>query len=488
VLGVHHLQDVGKHGPRRPARLPGGDVVDHVDDVEHVLLGDGDDHVFLAGEVPVDRAGRQPRLGEQVLHGRGVKAVAQEAAPRRAQDLIPAGVPVLLCDLRHAPIIQKKRAFVLIFARGCCTLRSERERSFPITEVLAMRNPLAAHPPWRQLIIISVVLPLAIVLAVLAFAWPAARIAPRSLPVGIVGAGPASEQVAQGLTRADPGGFDVRLFPSQASARSAIEDRDVYGAFVLTGRQITVLEASAASPTVAQLLSTVGGQLARAEAVAGAAVQVKDVDLVPTSATDPRGLVLSSAVLPMTICGVIMAAAIGLVLAFRPAWRQILALVVVSATVGLGSYLIAQGFLGALPNEHVATWAAISLTMLAIGATTAGLIAMVGARGLGLGAALMIFIGNPFSGVTSAPQLLPTAVGYIGQWLPPGAGANLLRSTAYFHGHGAAGHLTVLIVWSVLGIAAIVLGHHGPIRFAASTASTAKKPASQAPGQHMALT
>jgi hypothetical protein len=86
-------------------------------------------------------------------------------------------------------------------------------------EVLAMRNPLAAHPPWRQLIIISVVLPLAIVLAVLAFAWPAARIAPRNLPVGIAGAGPASEQVAQGLTRADPGGFDVRLFPSWPSAR-----------------------------------------------------------------------------------------------------------------------------------------------------------------------------------------------------------------------------------------------------------------------------
>lgn len=49
-----------------------------------------------------------------------------------------------------------------------------------------MRNPLASHPPWRQLLIISVVLPLVIVLAVLAFAWPAARIAPRDLPVGIV--------------------------------------------------------------------------------------------------------------------------------------------------------------------------------------------------------------------------------------------------------------------------------------------------------------
>ena len=351
-----------------------------------------------------------------------------------------------------------------------------------------MPNPLAAHPPWRQLLIISLVLPLLIVLAVLAFAWPAARIAPRDLPVGVVGAGPASQHAVQGLARAEPGAFDIQLYPSQPAAREAIEDRSIYGAFVITGngQRITVLEASAASPTVAQLLTTVGGKLASAEQATGASVQVRDVDVVPTSAGDPRGLVLSSAVLPMTICGVVMAAVIGLLLAFRPAWRQIRALVVVSAAAGLGSYLIAQGFLGALPGEHVATWAAMSLTLLAIGATTAGLIALVGSLGLGLGAATMIFIGNPFSGVTSAPQLLPTAVDHIGQWLPPGAGANLLRSTAYFHGHGAAGHLTVLVAWTVFGIGAVILGHHGPIRFAASAAR--KQPSQAQPsGPQMAL-
>jgi len=355
-----------------------------------------------------------------------------------------------------------------------------------------MRNPLAAHPPWRQLIIISLVIPLLIVLAVLAFAWPAARIAPRNLPVGIVGTGPASQHVVQGLTRAEPGAFAIQRYPSQSAAKTAIEDRNVYGAFVITGngQRITVLEASAASPTVAQLLTTVGGKLASAEQApeqaTGATVRVRDVDVVPASAGDPRGLVLSSAVLPMTICGVVMAAVIGLLLAFRPAWRQIRALVVVSAAAGLGSYLIAEGFLGALPGEHVATWAAMSLTLLAIGATTAGLIALVGSLGLGLGAATMIFIGNPFSGVTSAPQLLPTAVDYIGQWLPPGAGANLLRSTAYFHGHGAAGHLTVLVAWTVFGIGAVILGHHGPIRFAANSA---RKQSSQAQpaDQQMAL-
>ncbi len=274
-----------------------------------------------------------------------------------------------------------------------------------------MRNPLAAHPPWRQLTIIAVVLPLMIVLAVLAFAWPAARIAPRGLSVGVVGTAGASERVIAGLNRSEPGGFDVRRYADQASARAAIRDRDIYGAFVIgpsaardggaagdgggafvigpsAARDgggaagdgpggVTVLEASAASPSVAQLLSNAGQELGRnagapAQADGGTprAAQVRDVDVVPLPAGDPRGLVLPSALLPLTICGVIMAAVIGLVLAFRPAWRQIMALIVVSATAGLGAYLIAQGFLGALPHEAVATWAALSLTVLAIGACT----------------------------------------------------------------------------------------------------------------------
>jgi hypothetical protein len=353
-----------------------------------------------------------------------------------------------------------------------------------------MRNPLAAHPPWRQLTIISVLLPLMIVLAVLAFAWPAARIAPRDLPVGVVGTGLSSQQVVAGLTRGDPGGFDVRLYADESSARSAIEDRNVYGAFAVGTDGITVLEASAASPTVAQLLSTVGQRLAAEHAAASGrprqAVQVRDVDVVALSANDPHGLVLPSALLPLTICGVIMASVIALVLAFRPAWRQIMALIVVSATAGLGAYLIAQGFLGALPDGAVATWAALSLTVLAIGATTAGLIALIGAAGLGLGILLMIFIGNPFSGATSAPELLPAPVGTIGQWLPPGAGANLLRSTAYFNGHGASGHLTVLIIWIVLGLAAIAVGHHVPVRFAARRAWKPSAVAAAPAGQPMA--
>lgn len=343
-----------------------------------------------------------------------------------------------------------------------------------------MRSPLAAHPPWRQLLIVSVALPLMVALAALAFAWPAARMAPRELPVGIVGTGANSEAAMAAMTHGQPGGFAFQLYPDQAAAVSAIQNRDIYGAFEFSLGRVTVLEASAASPTVAQLLGGIGQQLAhRATEQAIASGQpwmytnAAPVDVVAASASDPRELVLGSALLPLTVSSMLMAAAIALLFGFRPAWRQVVALTVVSATAGLGAYLIGQGFLGALPHEHAATWAALSLTVFAMGAATAGLIALAGTAGLGLGAALMIFVGNAFSGATSAPQLLPAAVDHIGQWFPPGAAANLLRSTAYFNGNGAAGHLGVLIAWSLLGVAAIIAGHHPPIRFAASTSAAA---------------
>jgi hypothetical protein len=79
----------------------------------------------------------------------------------------------------------------------------------------------------------------------------------------------------------------------------------------------------------------------------------------------------------------------------------------------------------------------------------------------------MVFVGNPFSGVTSAPQLMPSAVDHIGQLLPPGAGASLVRNAAYFNGSDSAGHLLVLGLWSAFGLAAVFLGR--PARTPMST-------------------
>jgi hypothetical protein len=395
---------------------------------------------------------------------------------------------------------------------------------------------LTAHPPWRQLVLVSVALPLVVATAVLAFAWPAANLEPRDLPVGVIGAGAATGQAVMRLEQESPGAYDLKIYGDVAAARHAIEDRDVYGAIDVSAPGVTVYSSTAASSTVATLLDTVGnkidGELDRELSAAdgngpssrpdrrdlprqrvatrgqrSSAPGRKDhegtskrnpsctadglqhgsrpepqrrcaaepptprgvslVDVVPADPDDPRGVVLSSALLPLTICSLIIAAAIALALEFGPAWRMIAGLLTVSVVAGFAVYAAGEWWLGVLPHHAWAIWGSLSLLVLAMSSTTAGLISLIGSPGLGVGAALMVFIGNPFSGSTSAPELLPDAVDHIGQWLPPGAGANLVRSATYFDGNGAEPHVVILLAWIAFGVLAIFSGHHSFTGFAA---------------------
>jgi hypothetical protein len=100
------------------------------------------------------------------------------------------------------------------------------------------------------------------VVMVTAYAWPAARLAPRHLPVVVAGpAGPADAVAAQ-IQHQRPAAFDVTWVPSQAAARQAITGRRAYGAIVVGGQAPQVLTASAASPAVAQMLTQIAGQMA----------------------------------------------------------------------------------------------------------------------------------------------------------------------------------------------------------------------------------
>ncbi|WP_067697208.1 hypothetical protein [Nocardia jejuensis] len=280
----------------------------------------------------------------------------------------------------------------------------------------------------------------------IAFAWPAARIAPRDLPVAV--AGPQAAAVAQQLAARDSDAFDIRTVADESAARAAIDDREVYGAIV-TGGQTRVLVASAASPMVAQQLSAVAQQLSGASA---APVQ----DVVAADPDDPRGAGFGAMVLPLVMSGI--AAGVLLTLLITSVAARGLGLITFAVAGGLLSMVIVQGWLSLLPGSYPALAAIAGLVSFAVAGTVVGVAAVVGRAGIGIAALTMLLIGNPFSAATSAPELLPRPWGTIGQFLPPGAAATLLRAQAFFGGAGAGTPLAVLLVWAVAAAGLLGLG------------------------------
>ena len=96
-------------------------------------------------------------------------------------------------------------------------------------------------------------------------------------------------------------------------------------------------------------------------------------------------------------------------------------------------------------------WLATSMGILATSMLTAGLAALIGTSGIGIGAVLTIFVGNPLSGLGTGPWILPHTAALIGQWMPIGATGFLVRSLAFFDGAGATGAWWVLAVWIAAG-------------------------------------
>ncbi|PWI20035.1 hypothetical protein DI272_42120 [Streptomyces sp. Act143] len=303
----------------------------------------------------------------------------------------------------------------------------------------------------RRLIATATLVPLLAALALWAFAWPAARTAPRDLPLGIAGPAAATAQVERQLA-AHEGAFEIHHYADEAAARDAIEDRTVYGAVVVTAEGPELLTASAASPVVAQLL-----QQAVAAPAAADGTQVRTVDVVAAPAKDPRGAALNAGVLPLALAG-IAAGAVVTSVGLRGT-RAVAALAGASALVGAAAAGIMDTWLGVVTGDWWAEAGVFGLATLAVSGTVAGLAACLGTAGIGVASGVIMLLGNPFSGAPSAPQMLPEPVGAIGQWLPPGASATLLRSVAYFDGAAASGPALTLAWWAALGLAAVLLGN-----------------------------
>ena len=283
-----------------------------------------------------------------------------------------------------------------------------------------------------------VIVPVVVAVVLTLFAWPQAKSGPRDVPLGVAGA-PAMERQLS----AQGGKFELHRYTDEAAARRAIEDRDVYAAFVGTPGGMKLLTASAASPAIFQMLT-------HAASESGKPVEIEDV--VPTT---HAGGALASSVMPMVIAGSLT----GMLALFMAAgaWRRIGLLLGAATGAGLVAATIIQSWLGVVEGDWVTNAGVFSLAVLAIAATVCGLGSLFGKFGAIAGAITMVFVGNPFSAVAAGPEMLPSPAGVIGQLMPPGAAGNLLRSTGFFDGAGASGHLAVLVAWAVAGLACVAV-------------------------------
>ena len=298
---------------------------------------------------------------------------------------------------------------------------------------------------------IVAVLTVALTLVAIAFALPAARTAPHAVPIGAAGPQSASGQVAATLEKQAPGAFAITYYPGEAALRDAIGNRDVYGgiSFGPDGRRLLI--ATGASPVVAQMLTQIGNGIAQ-----HAGVPLDIEDLAPPTADDPRGAGLAASALPITLAGLLPA--IVLVFALkREVWTRFAAMVVFAGLAGMSIAALLRFVLGSIDTNFWGVTGGLTLGVLAAGLTVLGLGSLFGRVGLALGALAALLLGNPLSGLNSAPEMLPNGWGQLGQWLPQGANATLLRSTAFFEGAGGALPIVVLTCWSLLGVALVVV-------------------------------
>src|SRR3954469_20614546 len=309
-----------------------------------------------------------------------------------------------------------------------------------------------AHQPPAALRASGVVGVLAVVIAIvaIAFALPAARSKPHDVPIGAAGPQAASGQVADILDQNAPGAFEITYYPGEAALREAIRNRDVYGGVSFGPDGRTLLIATGASPTVAQLLSQVGTGIAQ-----HAGVALRSEDIAPPTAEDPRGAGLAASALPITLAGLLPAVALVLVLRGE-VWTRFAAAVVFAGLAGATIAALLRFVLGSIDANLWGVAGGLALGALASGLSMLGLGSLFGRTGLAIGALLALLLGNPLSGLSSAPELLPSGWGALGQWLPQGANATLLRSTAFFAGAGATVAIVVLSCWAVVGAGLIV--------------------------------
>lgn len=307
------------------------------------------------------------------------------------------------------------------------------------------------HTPFFPASVVVLIAAAAAGLFAGSYTYAMADPAPRNVPAAVVG--PVTDQrqaraFVHGMERALGSSLKLHRFGTYEEARQAVEEQEIFAILRQNARGHIEMDVSSASgDSVAEVLQRAGPKVGKR-----VGVQVTFKDLKPLGRGDPRGLTIFYITLAASIIGFIGAIQLNVNV---PGLTRRSRVVTIAAYALLGGFVIAAmvgWLLEAVPLPFVHSWLILALTMFTSGMVFLMFNTLFGRWAMIPTWFLLVLLGNPSSGGAVSWPLLPSVLGAVGRWLPPGASVNAQHTAVYFENNLHVLPYVVLAVWASAGL------------------------------------
>ncbi|WP_051031530.1 hypothetical protein [Nocardia veterana] len=309
------------------------------------------------------------------------------------------------------------------------------------------------HSPYLPATVLVFILAIAAGLFAGSYTYILANPTPHRIPVAVVDAGaavPAADQrFLDTMNQALNGSLHPLHYDTPAAAREAVESQRVFAILDLrTDARIPVDVSGASGSSVAQVVTTAAGEASRRTRI-----PIAVTDINPLQPGDPRGLAIFYITLAAVIIGFVGAIQLGVHAGALNAAQRIGFTVAYATLGGFAISAVVDWWLGALTLPFPQSWGILAFTMFTSGMIFSMFNALFGRWAMIPTWGVMVLLGNPSSGGAVSWPLLPSVLGTIGRWLPPGASVNAQHTAVYFAGHQHIFPYLVLAGWALVASA-----------------------------------
>ncbi|MFB7308787.1 hypothetical protein [Streptomyces sp. NPDC056192] len=270
---------------------------------------------------------------------------------------------------------------------------------------------------------------------------------PHDLRVDVVGSGPRAQVLAQTLQDKGDGALSVRTVADRASAVNDLKTQQSYGAY-LPGKHPELLVATASSDTSATVVEKVFTKVAAAQGH-----PLKVTDTAPTADGDPTGQGIFFLLVAVSIgsyASVAVIGGVGAALALRIRAALVVGASLVVSAIGAA---FAGPLFGLVDHGLGGVWAMAWLYSAGILMVGVGLHTFL-KRWTTLGLmVLFVMLNFTSSGGIFRPELQPGFFGSLHAFWNGAGFVEGVRSHVYFGGYALGGHVLVLMLWFVAGLA-----------------------------------